>query len=248
MLVQVREADELIVVSQHDHGVLSGALAWAWDDGGEVLEQLLLVGITMHDHPWCAEDEVPRFNPATGRPHDFVDLPMGPRLALYREGLDALERVHPWIGCLVSLHYTTFSGTRGLEDFQASERARRARLFAKLGGGASEGSLERALRWLKYFDILSLFICLTPEGSDPASWPRWLNAANAGRTPDGRQLSLQWKGRDLVEVAPFPFRRPLELEIPIRRLGAARFASEEAMRSAFAESPRETWALRVTPN
>ena len=186
MLIQ-HAPDHLRLIHQHDHGVLCGELAHAW---GAPFDLSLLLAVTLHDLPWVQHDARPQLNPDTGQPYSFIDYPRDDRLALYSAGLDELAAIHPYVGLLVSLHYTTFRGTLGLEPFQTDERARRDALAPRVPHDPAQ--IQRDLAWLKMLDLLSLYICMTPPGASREGHPRWLLADDTLRLPDGSHVRLEW--------------------------------------------------------
>lgn len=212
-------------ISQRQHAVLSGWLAAQWSTP---LDPLLLAAITMHDDPWLTADLEPTLDPESGLPYSFVSYPTPEKIAFYRQGMDVLEDVDPYIALLVSLHYTTFSGTRDLAELQVPEAKRRSRLEDYLGPDAASADSDD-LKWLRFFDLLSLVVCLTGPSTQPNSTPGWLEASAASvQAPDGTQLSLTWRNDQHVLITPWPFRvASLRYQLHLRRLvGRARNATE----------------------
>ena len=99
---------------------------------------------------------------------------MDDKVAFYRRGIDELEDIDPFVAYLVSKHYTTFSGTRDVARLTEPEELRRERLRQHLDDNLV-GHLEKSLEWVKFFDILSLYICLAGPGAARDSIPGWLS-------------------------------------------------------------------------
>jgi hypothetical protein len=248
MLIQ-RRGKRLWLINQHDHALLSGRLAHDWLGVGgqsEPLRHELVLATTLHDDPWRAADATPLYDASNGGVHDFIGYPTEERVKFYSSGLDRLEQVHPFTALLVSKHYTTFSGTVGLEPLQSLEAKRRLRLRAQLGRGDTHSSqLETDLAWLKLFDVLSLFVCLGPPSLRTRELPRWLDPDQIGRSPAGDRFTLEWAGADQVVVKPFPLREELRLKVPVRTLDRSSFPNADSLAAAVDEAERLDWELLI---
>ncbi len=228
---------------QEHHALISGVLAGAWAPSR--LDALLVQAIGIHDNPWREADANPVFDAERRLPHDFITYPMEAKIALYRRGIDQLETVHPWVAYLVSRHYTTFSGTRDVDALQRPETARRARLEAMLSDARVAAS-DEGLRWIKFFDVFSLHLCLTGPRTQPGSVPRWLTDPDAWSTaPDGTELRLRWSDDTTLTVAPWPFvDDSLRLSLYHRRLDD-RPQTPAQLAQAWAAAPIVTRAITL---
>lgn len=244
MLIRHTTDETFEVTPQEHHAMLSGMLAQAWAQCH--LHPALSSAITLHDAPWRDVDAEPLFNPETGLPHDFIDYPMDEKISFYRRGIDHLERVHPYVAYMVSLHYTTFAGTKGVERLQAPERERRERLEARLDESFASGA-ERALEWVKFFDVFSLHLCLTGPRAVDEAIPRWLRDSSAWSTaPDGTDLTLGWSDARTLEVSPWPFDKA-ELTFDLHhRVLRQRADNPDALRSSWDEADLSRRPLRLT--
>ncbi len=218
MLVQPRR-HALRLVTQHDHAMASGAMAAAWrGPGGDApLPPLLVVATALHDVVWRDEDARPSLDPDSGLPLDFAAFPPERKRALTAAGLARLDAVEPEVARLVRLHHETL-------------------------GTAVEP--PRALAWIRLFDRLSLWVCLTPPGSLEAHRPSWLGDRVAA--PDGTALRLAWEGEGHLRVDPWPFAgERLVLAIPHRDLPTGRWSQEEELVDAWhqAEAAHATVSL-----
>jgi len=244
VLIQEREAG-LRLIPQHEHGLLSGELAAAWrGPGGDAgIAEEVVLATALHDLGWVELDEEPMRNPGTGRPRDFLDFP--PR-AKYGAAADAIERVaelHPYAGVLVSLHYTGSPGRPA--EFEEIEEERRMELLAELGDEApGPAGIRRDLEALRFFDNLSLFLCLTPPGADPSSAPGWLTPELLRPPGGGGPVKLEWRSDERAVVRPAVFGHDdLEVGVEYRDLPETSFASDEALEAAWEESEVERWRL-----
>lgn len=271
MIVQVRR-EGLRLIRQHDHALAAGELAHAWRTASGVLPFRLVTAVGLHDLAWRELDREPGYDPETGRPLAFDSYPLGPKLRAYGAGIDEMEAVDPWIGLLGSLHYSSFLDDEAAPRFLASERKRQDRLRKRLAGRsgaedpgigrevAREGeaippdagrgppaSPERHLRWLKFFDGLSLRICLSPPAVPDAGLPSWLHRRGVLSSPGGDRIAPRWQGDDRVELGSAPLAGPVTLEIPVRDLPERSYPDADALERAWRESRPRTWRLRVVP-
>ena len=112
-----------------------------------------------------------------------------------------------------------------------------------LARGASPGS-DPELTRIRFFDILSLRICLTAPGARDA--PPWLRETEAV-TPDGYRLpTLRWDGAAAATLDPFPFPRPLELTVPVRDLPRGPYPDQATLEKAWTEAPASAWTVRLS--
>lgn len=245
MIVQPR-SDRLRLVRQHDHALAAGELAHAWRPASGPLPFRLVAAVGLHDLAWRGLDDRPRLDPETGRPHAFDTHPLGPKLRAYAAGIDEMEAVHPWIGLLGSFHYASFLDREAAGGFLASERDRRERMEGRLPGDAGiEGRARRHLRWLKFFDGLSLRLCLAPPGVPDEALPAWLDREAPVTPPDGDGLVPRWRGEERVELGPAPLAGPVTLEVPFRDLPRREYPDPDALEAAWSGARVRTWRIRV---
>lgn len=203
MLIRPTVEQTFECIPQEQHALLSGLLAAAWAPSR--LSPALVQTIGLHDTAWRPADADPQLYPERGLPHDFITYPMTDKIALYTQGIDLLEGIDPWVATMVSRHYTTFSGTEKIITFQDSEAHRRERLEKYIPDERLQES-DEALGWVKFFDIFSLYICLSGPRAIPTEVPRWLKDPDDwARAPDGVELRIQWTGDDILEIAGWPF-------------------------------------------
>jgi Protein of unknown function (DUF3891) len=258
MLVQVRDG-ETWLIRQEDHALVSGQMAHAWGAPGFEIagpHHLVTVAAALHDVGWQEVDDSPRLNPATHVPYNVFDYPTPDKLDFFPRGVDQAERVHPLVGLLDSLHYATFEFLREEVDYQRLESERQRRLRAALdarrlfGDGDDVDERVRALlELIRMLDRLSLFICNKLPGSkalhlpepDHADdvWEPWLGYLGADlfeqapTTESIRPMQLSWDGEERLLLDPCPFRHPVELTLPYRRLAAESFADPMELREAW---------------
>lgn len=268
MLVQEVD-DSLRLIRQQDHAQLSGALAHAWrvptetelgdqsaadrSDDGTSLPYRVVWATGVHDAAWTGLDRRPILDPETGRPCDFHRLPLSRKLEPYRRGIERIADLDSYAGFQVSRHYGSFldvnSGGDEVEAFLEAERRRREGLRERLPPPLrGDALLDRELAWLKLFDTLSLYLCLTGPDVETTARPGWLVPEDRVETPAGRTLGVGWRSRrELVlepEGGPAPLASDLELRIPYREVPAMH-GSQEELEESWREAGTEHLEVRV---
>jgi hypothetical protein len=258
------DGEAVIAIPQPGHAWLAGQIVRAWGNGDFVqpspFEEVCLAA-EQHDIAWLAWEAAPTLNPATGRPHQFHEVPAARRVEDWRRGVRlALAAYGRYPALLVSRHADTIYGpllrpgtlpgddlalVRALLDEQhAFQRAVQETLAAdpRHRGGVEPGVVERNRLLVAAADGLSLAICrgVTGEVRRPGL-PR-------GGTGDVglRLASPRGDPEDLV-LEPWPFGAGrVEVVCEGRRL-RGRFADEGAMRAALEAAERVTVAAVLRP-
>jgi hypothetical protein len=217
--VIVRErADSFVLVEQHEHALVSGEFARRWAEGPVPLEPTLYA-VENHDVGWQELDREVLWNEASGRPHSFVDHPLGPKLEAWRRGIERVEARDAYAGCLCSMHYARFLvGSEDPEEAVLLERetARQGRLRKGMSGEELE-NLERNFRFLRLCDGLSLYLFLYGPGE-----PGYPPPTPDGFEFDGWRFDLVWEDREHVRLEPFALTGPFEVSVPYREVGKDR--------------------------
>lgn len=257
MLIQSRQGT-LRLIRQHDHGLVSGELAAAWNGplGSGAWDRVVVLATSLHDLGWRELDDPPVWDPETGRPRDFLAYPPDAKYEAAAEGIDRIEELHPYAAVLVSLHYTSFRGGGRPSEFEEAEEDRRVELLDTLEDEApGPRQIQEDLQALRLFDNLSLFLCLTPPGADPDSSPSWLTPellilpswAGVIEERRGRPMELTWRDEGTVSLDPWLFEEELELEIPFRDLAEDRYPDADSLVRAWSEAAERSWTVRVAP-
>ena len=254
----LREDDRgVLAIGQPSHAWISGQLARAWGNGRfgkvEPYEEVCLAA-EQHDIGWATRDLEPLFNPDTGLPRSFMEMPIELHLGLFTEGPRALVSQSRYAALLVSMHGRRLyerrdidklerSAADAIRSFLAGRRAFEAELLAELradavtAARATDELVERNGLLIWTWDYLSLALCLGWTGATARHAP-----AAAG------QLDLELSATDepgRVHLTPWPFELPnLTVHCEGRRL-EHRYQSEEAMRAALNGAAWETLELRL---
>jgi hypothetical protein len=239
-MIVSRQGDQLVLVRQVDHSMLSGWLAATWGAGPwEHPEPYTscVVGARMHDVIWVPWDEsLPRR--ADGVPYNFNEVQRHVILPYQKRGIDSVEALDPYAGLLVSLHFSGFYhshwgwefGSVEPEDAELveahvrDELERQRDLRRRLGlGAADERRLECNYKWLQMWDRISRDLCLLgfDAGYDVEQPP-------VPARVDGGQLSLRirFEPGGVCRLDPYPLTvEPYRARIPCVRLPAAELDS-----------------------
>jgi len=168
MLLRPDGDDAVICIGQASHAWVSGQLAAAW--AGEIPHRAdALLAATQHDIGMAQYDLTPALDPESGRPVDFMGMPLEVHLRLWSLAPQRLFTQSRRAALIVSLHGTKLYGRRDLgrlpEDraddvraYLAGQRALQERLAAETGVSAAERDRLQALMFT--WDWLSLGLCL----------------------------------------------------------------------------------------
>jgi hypothetical protein len=247
MILQ-EQGDQLLVIRQTDHAILSGFLAREW--GNELFKrpdlfESFCLAAREHDNGWCEWEQAPQIDPKTRLPYSFMSIPTEEHLALYQRGIDRLAKVDRYAGLLVCMHcaglydraratlpgfsakYVKSQESQLVNEFLQRLKLQQLRLKTDLRMNpatkslAEDKSLEKNARLLETLDRLSLYFCLN---------------ALEDATIDGVPLNdeggeVDWElrptGNNSVSLAPYPFRRdPLPISILARRVPKRLYGDE----------------------
>ncbi len=237
--------------TQHDHGLLSGEVAHAFIDpvSKERLSMPLVMAIAAHDLGWdrmdafgaLAPDDIP-YDAKRGV-HDFLTISYDHKLPLYLDGIERCEALHPYAGLLISLHYTAFLDAEKYADVIAAEEARRTRLATQLGlSGTRAADVLEDYERLKFFDLISLYVCMRAPEHDATTCPDWI--AHTLQLL-GHSYDLGWCDASTLTMDPFPFAGPVRLSLPYRDLPVQALSNVRSFQQAWREAEIEQWEFWI---
>jgi hypothetical protein len=255
------EPDGLVVITQPAHAWVSAQLARAWGNdqfGAVVPWEEVCLGAEQHDIGWTAWEAAPTLNPATGRPHRFLQLPRQTHLAIWSSAAALASTQSRYAALLVSLHgaglYERHDATNDapedvravrafLDDAHAFQEATLATLRADphYAPYATPAIMARNRRLVGVWDHLSLALCMGLRHERTVG-----NVPTAGGVTT---LTLAPIDGDptRVTVTPWPFRQAsVTLTGEGRRLPET-FTDEATMRAALARAPWVTLTMRLSP-
>src|SRR5207237_2788018 len=92
MILQ-EQGDQLVLIRQTDHAVLSGFFAREWGNDlfkrPEPFESFRLA-VSEHDNGWREWELAPQIDPKTHLPYTFMSLPTEDHMQLYQRGLERI--------------------------------------------------------------------------------------------------------------------------------------------------------------
>lgn len=259
---------ELILTNQIDHAEVSGVLASHWGNGAfgrPVHFDSVVFACAKHDEAWRAFDDEPTIDPDTAQPHSFMSMPLDLILPAYYDGAGRVGREDPYAGFLVSMHYQGFFNSRfGLDPALAirtpkeNETSRLAAYYSAMEqlrgrfrtiageqrivfGHASSPVVAHAYLLLQVVDVISLFLCINPQGQ----WP----LGEAYRTIGGQRVKFAMKpvGEGSVEVSPWPFAvDSIDIVFPVRRIPSRKYLSTQDVQSTIASAASDRLAYRIS--
>lgn len=251
MLVYKREND-FVLVEQHDHAILSGDLFSHLRDDvvtGNFRSDVFFA-VRNHDRAWIGIDATPIWNDGQDSPYSFIDLPSLLKLPHYQYGIDWVECKNKYAALLCSQHYASFfSHTKDdaeLEYYQY-ELDRQNRLLVKIGD-VSENENNNHLDILKFFDRLSVYICMNEPGVSKDNEFSWYRDGFAGTeqlfNANGDKIIAHWLNEKSVGLNVFPFTHKFEISVPIKAV-SKRAIQEHGIAKAYRTSPSTIRTVEV---
>jgi hypothetical protein len=259
MIVQ-EQGDELVLIRQTDHAVLSGFLAREWGNDlfqrPEPFESLQLAA-TEHDNGWREWELQPQIDPKTRLPYSFMSLPTDAHMELYQRGIERVVKSDRYAGLLVSMHasglydraratipgfsakYVKSAETDLVSSFLQGLKLQQLRLKVDLRADAAvkelvqDKLLEANSRRLEALDRLSLYFCMSSTPQD---------ATIEGVPVDDQGSEVDWElrpgGPNAVSLGPYPFRRePLQVSILTRRVPKRLYTGSLDFQKTLARAP-----------
>ena len=229
--------DQLILVRQTDHAVLSGFFAREWGNDlfqrPEPFESLQLAAsastTTAGEIGSCSR----KIDPKTRLPYSFMSLPTEEHMSLYQSGIERVIRSDRYAGLLVSLHaaglydraratiprfsakYVKSTETELVNGFLQGLKLQQLRLKVDMRSDATikdhvqDKLLEANARRLEALGSLVALLCMSSMPHD---------ATIEGVPVDDHGSEVDWElrmdGPNEVSLGPYPFRRaPLRVSI-----------------------------------
>ena len=172
--------DHWLLITQPAHAWLSGQIAENWGGHGFARPapwKELYLAAARHDDGWADRDIYPKWNPDTGLPYDFKNIPIEDHLSIWKKSATLAEYSSRFAALLVSRHIMGLFSMHDFsrepesvrlkaEHFKSHQHALQQRLIADLevdsfyGPFIRDKNLEQHFRLLSVFDYLSLFLIL----------------------------------------------------------------------------------------
>ena len=227
MIVQAAaEGDAHFVIAMHQHTAFAGQLAAHFgneDFAGLAPAEPMQFIVDHHDQGWADLDAEAPQDPDTGLPYNLTATPLREIVATSAGSPAFNEAHHPFSGLISSMHtYGLYCGRYGLSDkifldvippelrpevdaMLRGEEERQDRLKAEIAAGHPDHAVDEfvfhAYKQLQFFDTLSLYMHLQPEGRRGES-----TFPNVPRqVGDDVAVAVTERPGAVYEVDPYPF-------------------------------------------
>jgi hypothetical protein len=208
-------------IAQPTHSWLAGQLARQWGNAEFAFvgpEVELGTAAELHDIGYSEWECRPAWNPKTGLPFSFMDLPCATRLEVWRKAFHQVLPLSRYAALFVSKHTTHLTDRhdsassaeeeRQVAQFREEAFSQQADLIAQLkkekrfAHFLMPDQLARQQDLVAVWDTLSLYLCGAFGDEMQLDAPTGDQGATA-------KLKLKLSAKDLVvEVAPWPFHTP----------------------------------------
>jgi hypothetical protein len=255
-----REGSSVLAIPQQSHAWISGQLARVWGNdrfpSPEPWEEVCLAA-EQHDVGMAGWDLDPTFNPETGLPYSFLEMPLEVHLGLWDAAPQRLLAQSRYAALLVSTHGARLYGRRDLEQLRPEQadavrsylqrqRDFQRELIEALSQDrvsrpwVGEQALQRNSQLVWIWDFLSLAVCLDWTSRTARDAPTVRSAVDIEieRGPRPGTLTLD----------PWPFGAGT---IPVRCDGkrlAGRLDGEQELAAALAGSGGEVVEFEFLPS
>ncbi|PIC64275.1 hypothetical protein CSV79_07330 [Sporosarcina sp. P13] len=221
MIVRVHE-EEFIMIEQHIHGQLAKELMSHWDVDmfpKDKWRDSILTAISNHDIGWSPFDRQPFWNDTKSAPYSFTNFPLLPKIVLYRQGIDSVEKIDNYAAMLCSLHYEQFiQNSEGIEakQFIEQEHKRRERLAAQVIGFDPE-LFEKHYALLQLGDNFSLYCCVNDPGvkkeDEHPFFQNGIPSPKVFRKLPTERIAIHFTDNKTITVQDFPFTKAFTVQV-----------------------------------
>jgi len=237
-LEQSGGTESWLLIPQIEHAHFAGALAQAWGDSSlAALDPLpeVIQAVTHHDDGWADWGATPDVDPANGRPLSFVEMRLEVAIDIWRRSIYLACSRGYLAAHMVSNHFTTllqnasprwsndprqFQTSRQFLDEQSEHRELWLAQWQQPRPGVRTRKMaETALKYLQFFDALSLWFCSAAR----------VGPQNFDSTEE-YEVTLVPLGANRFTLRPWPLTvGRLAWEGKARRVPVGRYVSREAL-------------------
>lgn len=227
MIIQRSSNDEsAMAISQVAHSWMSGQMARKWGNaefGKFQPREPVCYAAEQHDigfYPW---ERRPRWNPETGFPFTFEDLPISEHIEIWKQSIDQLRAVSAYAALMTSFHFSGLcerhshkgmesAGGRMAEAFLRDQRRQQEELLEFIAedwsgsAGCTKEAISRNRKLIATWDLLSLQLSRNPSKA--------FEIGDVPSTGGGCTLSISPSAfsNRVFHVDPWPFSSsPLQL-------------------------------------
>ncbi|MBD1839663.1 DUF3891 family protein [Coleofasciculus sp. FACHB-64] len=256
-----KEPEGLIAIAQLAHAWVSGQLAQAW--GNEYFGKLeprkeVCLGAQQHDIGWLSWEKTPTFNPKTGLPHSFTELPRKIHIDIWSKAGELAIAQGRYPALLASLHgtrlYEHYDSSNDspediqlVQDFLGHEQAFQKELIDSLRNDpdyapySTPEAIARNRQLVGIWDCLSLILCMK------LSKERSVEKVPTAEGEITLKLTPLAGDPTQVAVSPWPFSENAVTLVCEGRYLSETFPDEETMRNAIAKAPWVTIKTHLHP-
>jgi len=248
-MIRREQNDGWILITQDDHAKLSGQVIAHWGNNEfakpEPFDEVLFA-LREHDSGWKEWDSMPKVNPETGYPANFMEMSSQDQCEIWSRCYKSHSTTHPYASTLIALHFSKFNQSNIRKDTNnelANSLLNNMKRFVadKLDLKVSNSHLERIpddlrinLKLLQIGDIISLNFC--------HGW-RSIKITEVPFDYNGSEATLKIESKDGFNytIAPYPFNKSnLKFNIKGKKLGMKSFSDDEELRERLNNSKYET--------
>lgn len=247
MIRRRRNDDSWVIIRQIDHANLSHQLAkhWGNDSFAPIINDETLDAILHHDDGWQCWDDQLHFRENQTEPIAFNEMSWIDTQPIWEASIAAARQLGPLAAYITTMHFLALSESGGNWSDDESAFHRRYSANALLWKRQSlidspeinsEAEVNRALQQLRFFDFLSIWICVAKR-DEPSTFSS-PNSIDVEATP------VEWDGDaegQTFHVAPWPW----DIETFDVRIPAYLLTPSTTSRSLDALAPIELcWRLQ----
>ncbi|HXG30504.1 MAG TPA: DUF3891 family protein [Thermodesulfobacteriota bacterium] len=250
-----REVEEgWILINQYDHARLSGEIMRYWGNEEFAMpdpydEVLLAIG--EHDNGWREWDSLPKVNPLSRFPMNFLEMDSLDQAEIWKRCFKRHSLEHPYASALIALHFGKLNEKSLSRDSNNTIAMASHMEIIDFVSNTLEIAIQNLdvnslpedvrvnLRFVQIGDVISLALC--------HGWPS-IEIKDVPVEYSGRSvtLDLRSKGGNDYVVTPYPFAEPLiRLRVNGRRLCQKEFSRDDELRERLRESRYETLEFSI---
>lgn len=243
-----------ILITQHDHALLSGQIMAHWGNDNFVKPKPydeVLFAVRVHDSGWKDWDAQPKVNPENGYPANFTEMSPYDQSVIWSKCYRPYSREHSYAAALIALHFSKFNRSNLKKDpynkqLELLQIDMKEVVSKELGFNISNTNSDKIpedirvnLKILQIGDIISLTLC--------HGW-RSIEITETPIDYTGNNSILKMNSEDGLNynITPYPFdESQLEFKIKGLCLDQKSFSSDVELREKIASSEDDTLAFTI---
>ncbi|PAV28272.1 hypothetical protein CIL05_18060 [Virgibacillus profundi] len=254
MIVRER-SDDFVLIEQDNHAIVSGDIMSKWKSSlfkGQDFRKSVEYAIYKHDCGWHPFDKQPFWNDESQAPYTFVDFPTLPKIVLYKNGIDEVEKVDAYAALLCSEHYKRFllnNTSTEAQSFVKAEELRQKRIFDSFKM-LHKRLFNHHYSLIQLGDNLSLYICLNEPGVTKENEHRFFkNGIPLSSSLNGfnqQKVELHWMDTKTIAMSEFPFENEVHITLKQKTV-AKKLITNKGLLKGYEQTPYEEITVRLIP-